>query len=131
MILDPISDMFTRIRNALKENKESVSLPYSKVKYSIANILHNSGFISSYEKKDVGNNKFVINISLKYFQGNSVIRSIFRISKSSRRIYVKKSKIPKVLNGFGESIISTSKGLMSGKEARLFKLGGELIGEVY
>lgn len=131
MVLDPISDMFTRIRNALKEHKDSVSLPYSKVKYSIAVILHNSGFISSYEKKDIGNNKFIINISLKYFQGNPVIRSILRISKSSRRVYIKKSKIPKVLNGFGESIVSTSKGLMSGKEARLFKLGGELIGEVY
>lgn len=131
MILDPISDMFTRIRNALKENKDCVSIPYSKFKYSIATILHNSGFILSYEKKDTGNNKFIINITLKYFQGNPVIKSIFRVSKSSRRVYVKKSSIPKVLNGFGESIVSTSKGLMSGKEARLFKLGGELIGEVY
>jgi small subunit ribosomal protein S8 len=129
--MDPISDMFTRLRNALKEKKDSVSFDFSNSKFSIAKILYNSGFINSYTKKDVGKNKFSIDIVLKYLNGKSAITEIKRKSRSSKRIYVKKSCIPKVLGGFGESIISTSKGLMSGKEARILNLGGEIVGEVY
>ena len=129
---DVIADMFTKIRNALKENHSSVSVPHSNIKYTICQILKTSGFIHSYDVSDSSLTKKSININLKYKKnGSSIISSIKKISKPSKRIYVQKNDIPKVLNGFGLSIISTSKGILSGKEARLKNVGGELIGEVW
>ena len=132
MINDVIADMFTRIRNALKEKHEYVEIPYSKLKFQITKILQDSGFIHNYQVNSFDLNKKNINIKLKYKKdGNSLITKLNRVSKSSKRIYLKKSDIPKVLNGFGISIISTSKGILTGKDARINNVGGELIGIVW
>lgn len=129
---DVIADMFTKIRNALKEHHDTVSIPHSNIKFTICQILKNSGFISKYEVNDSSLTKKSILISLKYKKnGSSLISSIKKVSKPSKRVYVPKKDIPKVLNGFGLSILSTSKGVLSGKEARLKNVGGELIGEVF
>lgn len=129
---DVIADMFTKIRNALKENHSTVTISHSNIKYTICQILKNSGFIFNFEVNDSSLTKKSIIVTLKYKKnGSSIISSIKKISKPSKRIYVAKNEIPKVLNGFGISIISTSKGVLSGKEARLKNVGGEILGEVF
>lgn len=129
---DVIADMFTKIRNSIKENHSTVNIPHSNIKYTIAQILLNSGFISNFEVSDSSLVKKQIKITLKYKKsGSSIISSIKKVSKPSKRIYVSKQEIPKVLSGFGVSILSTSKGVLSGKEARLKNVGGELIGEIW
>lgn len=130
-VTDNIADYFTRIRNSVIANHEDVVVPHSELKVSIANLLLNEGFIDSY--KVTGNKQTkAITIKLKYDEsGKSLIEKIERISRSGKRVYVKKSEIPKVLNGFGVSIISTSKGVLSGRDARLANVGGEYIGRVY
>lgn len=131
-IMDPISDMFSRIRNALLVKKGSVVIPHSKLKLAVCKILKDEGFIEGYEVVNEDLAKKKIKIALKYnAQGNAVISKIERASKPSRRIYVEKAKVPKPLNGFGVSIISTSKGVLSGRDARLKNVGGELLGIVY
>ena len=131
-INDPISDMFTRIRNAVKENHESVSIPYSKLLYNIANTINQNGFFNNVTVINSSLLKKSIKITLKYDNDSiSCISNIQRISKPSKRIYLKKSKIPKILGGFGLSIVSTSKGIMSGKDARINNLGGEFVGVVW
>ena len=134
---DPIADMLTRIRNAFLVNKQELVVPMSKIKYEIAKILKREGFISDVEifkaqglKK---NGVFdEIKIVLKYKKnGKSVITKLKRISKPGLRVYANKDKLPKVLNNMGIAIISTSKGLMTNKEARKQNLGGEIICEVY
>lgn len=131
-ITDPIADMLTRIRNALKETKSEVNVPFSKLKYEIAVILKNEGFIKDISINDQDLVRKSILLKLKYYKKNKpCIDSIKRISKSSKRVYVKKSDVPKVLNGFGISILSTSKGVLSGRDARLKQVGGELLVEVY
>ncbi len=132
MLSDVIADMFTRIRNALKENHEYVEVPYSKFKFQILKILEDNGFITSFQVNSLNLHKKNIIIKLKYNkQGNSVISNIEKVSKASRRVYLKKKNIPKILSGFGISIISTSKGLLTGKQARINNLGGEIIGVVW
>ncbi len=129
---DVIADMFTKIRNSLKENHQTVNIPHSNIKYKISQILLNAGFISHFEVTDSSLVKKQIKITLKYKKnGSPIISSIKKISKPSKRIYVAKCDIPKVLSGFGLSILSTSKGVLSGKEARLKNVGGELIGEIW
>ena len=131
-VMDPISDMFTRIRNAQIVSFDSITFQYSSIKCEIAKILTNEGYINGYEIVNDDINKRQIKLILKYDkEGNPLIESIRRISKPSKRIYTKKKDIYKVLNGFGTLIISTSKGILSGKDARLKNLGGEVIGEVY
>ena len=128
-IMDPIADLFTRIRNAIQEKHSEVEIPHSNMKTSICDILKAEGYIQDYA---VMNNDLVkkkIKIKLKYRRnGLPVIQEIKRVSKSSKRIYVPKSNIPKVKNGFGTCIVSTSKGVLSGRDARLKNVGGELIG---
>ena len=132
MYTDVISDMFTRIRNAQKENHEKVSIPYSKTKFRISKVLLDSGFVSNIEIFGESLQKKSIIIELKYRKnGIPVISEIKRVSKPSKRIYTKKADVPKVLKGFGLSIISSSKGILSGKDARLKNVGGELIGIVW
>ena len=127
-IMDPLSDMYTRIRNGIKEKHETIIVPYSSVKYSILNILKEEGFIVNCKIKDIRPNIKAITIDLKYTnEGNSAINTIDTISKVSKRKYVKKSKIEKVQNGFGINIISTSKGIMTGRNARLNGVGGQLL----
>jgi small subunit ribosomal protein S8 len=131
-IVDPISDLFTRIRNSLKEKHESVMVPYSKNKFIILKILESHGFIKNFYIQDESLVQKYIKINLKYNKsGKQVISELKRVSKSSKRVYVKKCEIPKVLSGFGLSIVSTSKGIMSGKDARLKNVGGELMGIIW
>lgn len=134
---DPIADMLTRIRNASAVKKDEVVLPMSKIKYSIAKILEEDGWIKKAEvvKAEGVKNKSAafdnLKIVLKYKDGQPAISSIKRVSKSGLRIYVNKGELPKVLNNYGMAIISTSAGLMTNKEARKKKIGGEIICEVY
>ena len=131
-IIHPISDMFTRIRNALKELKSDVEIPYSKSIVAIASILKDEGFIEYYETVGDDLKKKNLKIGLKYTnKEKSVISSIKTVSKPSKRVYVKKANVPKIKNGYGICIISTSSGILSGQSARLKNVGGELIGVVY
>ncbi len=128
MVIDPISDMLTRIRNALTANHKTVDIPSSKFKLEIARILVEEGFIVSFEKTTKDKFKY-IKIRLKYSADNrtSVIKEIKRISRPGLRVYVNKSEIPRVLGGLGMSIISTSKGIMTGSKAREVSVGGEIL----
>lgn len=124
---DPISDMLTRIRNAGKAGHKTVDIPLSKLKLEIAKVLKKEGYIGDFKKLGKGSKKF-IEINLKY---PAVIGTIKRISKPGQRIYLKASEIPYVRNGYGISVISTPKGLMTGKEARKARLGGEVLLEIW
>lgn len=131
---DPIADMLTRIRNAQAVRKPEVILPFSKVKFSIAEILKKEGYITDFEKiAGEGKNSFdQIKIVLKYLgPKEAAILNLKRISKPGRRVYATKNKLPRVLNNLGIAIISTSQGLMTNKEAGKLGLGGEVICEVY
>jgi small subunit ribosomal protein S8 len=131
-VIDPIADMFTRIRNAQIVSFDSVTFQYSNLKCEIAKILTNEGYINGYEILNDDLNKRLLKLSLKYDKdGKPLIENIKRVSKPSKRIYTKKKDIYKVLNGFGTLILSTSVGILSGKEARLKNVGGEVLGEVY
>lgn len=135
--MDPIADMFTRIRNASAVKKSEIVLPMSKLKYEIAKILETDGWIKKAEIVPGGlngarNNFDELKIVLKYRKnGKPQITSIQRVSRSGLRVYVSKDEIPTVLNNFGMAIISTSRGLMTNKEARKQKIGGETIGEIF
>ena len=126
---DPIADMLTRIRNGQAANKVAISMPSSKLKVAIANVLASEGYIESV--KVVEGVKPELEITLKYFQGKPVVESIQRVSRPGLRIYKRKDELPKVMGGLGVAVISTSKGVMSGKEAVKQKLGGELLLKVY
>ena len=131
MVTDPIADMLTRVRNAIQMRYKEVEVPASKNKVEIAKILKEEGFISDYKIKEDGNFK-VITLSLKY--GNrkeSVITGLKRISKPGLRVYVKAQDVPRVLNGLGIAIISTSKGIMTDKQARRESLGGEVMAYIW
>lgn len=132
---DPISDMLTRIRNAMAVRKPEVVLPFSKVKLAIAEILKDNGYVAKVEKLEkgqAGNSFMAIRITLKYLGGKEpAISNIKRISKPGLRVYAGKEKLPKVLNNLGIAIVSTSQGLMTNKEARQKNLGGEVICEIY
>ena len=127
MMTDPIADMLTRIRNANKARFEKVNIPASKLKTSIAKILKEQGYIRNYKVvKD--NKQGILQVFLKYgSKGEQVISEIKRISKPSKRIYVDKGNIPLVRNGLGLAILSTSKGILTDKEARQQEVGGEII----
>jgi small subunit ribosomal protein S8 len=127
---DPIADMLTRIRNANLIKQEAVTLPHSQVKTKIANILKQEGFISGVEV--IGDKKKQIVLALRYAEGNvRVINGIKRISKPGLRITATADKLPKVIRGLGLAIISTSKGMMTDREAREAGLGGEVIAYVW
>ncbi|MFW6104232.1 MAG: 30S ribosomal protein S8 [Candidatus Bipolaricaulota bacterium] len=128
---DPIGDMITRIRNASRMGHDDVSLPGSKLKESIAQVLLREGYISDYEVEELPAGKKDLNLSLSYKEGKAVIEGIERESKPSRRVYVSKDEIPMVLGGLGTSVLSTSKGLMTGKDAREEEVGGELLLKVW
>ena len=126
---DPIADMLTRIRNAVAVKKTEVVLPYSKIKHEIAKILKKEGYIEEAEKLD---EKFSnLKLVLKYNDKEPVITHIKRISKPGRRVYVSQGKIPYILNDLGIAVLSTSRGVMTNKQARRAKVGGELICEVW
>ena len=128
---DPIADMLTRIRNAAKAKFNSVDIPGSKVKTELAKVLRDEGFIRNYKfVKDT--KQGVLRIYLKYGSGQSnIIMGLKRISKPSRRVYVKSKDVKPVLNGMGIAILSTSKGVMTDKRARREKVGGEILCNVW
>ena len=131
VMTDPIADMLTRIRNANSVNHDKVEIPGSKIKEAIAAILKNEGFIKDFEVIE-DNKQNVIKVSLKYGANREkVISGLKRISKPGLRVYSKKDQLPKVLGGLGIAIISTSKGLMTDKEARKAGLGGEVLAYVW
>lgn len=131
MITDPIADMLTRIRNGLTVKSESVDVPYSKMKKSIADILVGEGFINSIEIVENGVQS-VIKVNLKYGARNEkVITGLKRVSKPGLRVYAGSDKLPKVLGGLGIAIISTSKGVMTDKQARANHIGGEVLAYVW
>lgn len=129
--IDPIADMLTRIRNANANKQDSVLVPQSKTKLAIAEILKNEGFITDY-KSVVENKVNMIEITLKYGpNGEKVIQGLKRISKPGLRIYANSEELPQVLNGLGIAIISTSKGIITDKNARKLNVGGEVIAYVW
>lgn len=128
---DPIADMLTRIRNANKERHESLEFPASKFKIEILKILEREGFIGGFSVNELENNKKTITVKLKYKGNRRVINGIKRISKPGLRIYVESDKVPYVYNGLGTAILTTSKGLMTDKEARENKIGGEVIAYIW
>ena len=131
VINDPIADMLTRIRNALVARHDAVTIPASNMKKAIAKILLEEGYIKSFDFIDDGL-QGQIKIVLKYAQGKeSVIKGLKRISKPGLRVYAKNDEIPKVLGGLGIAIISTSKGVMTDKAARLAGIGGEVLAYIW
>jgi small subunit ribosomal protein S8 len=126
---DPIADLFTRVRNAQAMGKPSVRMPSSKLKVAIANLLKNEGYILDAQAAAV-DGKPVLEIKLKYFDGQPAIEKIARVSRSGLRVYRGKNELPKVLGGLGISIISTSAGLLTDAQARARGLGGEVSGQV-
>ncbi len=123
---DPIADMLTRVRNAQLVNKRTVQIPSSKIKVAIAKVLLDEGYIEFY---NVDNN--MITVNLKYYQSKAVIESIHRISKPGLRVYKTKDTMPSVIGGMGIVIVSTSKGVMTGKKASQEQVGGEVLCSVY
>ena len=130
MMTDPIADMLTRIKNANQMRHETVTVPSSKIKTSILAVLKDEGFIADYVvSSDV---KSVTTITLKYTENNQrVIKGLKRISKPSLHVYANAEELPKVLNGLGVAIISTSQGIMSDKKARKLNIGGEVLAYVW
>ncbi len=123
---DPISDMLTRIRNAQRASKQSVSMPSSTLKTAIAKVLKDEGYIEDFSV--VGDaKKPTLDIHLKYYAGRPVIEKIERVSRPGLRVYKGSTEIPSVMNGLGVTIVSTSKGVMTDRKARLAGVGGELL----
>ena len=122
---DPIADLLTRIRNGQASGKVSVSMPSSKQKVALANLLVKEGYIAKFE--ETGDTKKVLEIELKYYEGKPVIELIQRVSRPGLRIYKKCRDLPRIMNGLGIAVISTSRGLMTDRAARKDGLGGEVI----
>jgi small subunit ribosomal protein S8 len=123
---DPIADMLTRIRNAQATEKQSVVIPASKVKQAIAQVLKDEGYIEDFAVRDA-DGKAVIEIGLKYYAGKPVIEKIERVSRPGLRIYKGRDDIPRVMNGLGVAIVSTSRGVMTDRRARESGVGGEVL----
>jgi len=128
---DPIGDMITRIRNAQMRALNNVSIPSSKFRAKILDILKQEGYISNYKFLSDSNNKGTLVVDLKYNNGLPVIKEIKRVSKPGRRIYAKADSIAKIQNGLGLAIVSTSQGIMTDNDARIKKVGGEIICRVF
>jgi len=135
MLTDPIADMLTRIRNAALARHDRIEIPASKLKFAVAEILKGEGYITDVQQPapaDEGDKNRKITIVLKYGRDRqSAIDGIKRISRPGRRVYVRHDRIPRVFSGLGISILSTSRGLVSDRDARRLKLGGELLCEVW
>ena len=124
---DPISDMLTRIRNAQLAEKTTVTMPASKLKVAIAELLKDEGYVDGFKVVSAEPGKATLEIGLKYYSGRPVIEKIQRISRPGLRIYKGSDDIPKVMNGLGIAIVSTSKGLMTDRKARANGIGGEVL----
>ena len=129
--VDPIGDMITRIRNAQLRALHNVKIPSSKFRARILDVLKQEGYISNYKLLSDTKNKNSLVVDLKYYNGLPVIKEIKRISRPGRRVYAKADSIPKIQNGLGLAIVSTSMGIMSDSDARMKKVGGEIICRVF
>ena len=126
-VTDPISDMLTRIRNAIMVHHDSVSIPASKLKESLLKLMRDEGFIKDFVKQD-GDSKEVFEVNLRYYDDDTpVINGLKRISKPGLRVYTSKNEIPRYLNGLGVAFLSTPEGIMTGYEAKKLGVGGELL----
>ena len=130
MMTDPIADMLTRIRNAGMARQRRVDMPVSKLKTEIARLLKDNAYIHDYKLLDDGKHG-VLRLYLKYYQEQPIIRELKRVSKPGLRRYVAVDEIPRVRNGLGMAVLSTSRGVMTDREARAAKVGGELLAIVY
>jgi small subunit ribosomal protein S8 len=128
---DPLGDMLTRIRNAQMRSKTKVMTPASKLRGWVLDVLSSEGYIRGYESVDGADGKPAFEISLKYFDGEPVIRQLKRVSTPGRRVYASVKQMPQVRNGLGVSIVSTSKGVMSDSRARAENVGGEVLCTVF
>lgn len=129
--MDPIADFITQLRNGIAARLKEVTAPYSRVKFEIARVLLEEGFISNFRVEGEGTKKRIV-LSLKYLDdGGSVIRGVERVSKQSRRIYVGYRDLPRVMGGLGIAIITTPAGVITDREARRRKIGGEIICKVW
>lgn len=128
---DPLGDMLTRIRNAQLRGKSTVATPASKLRAWVLDVLLEEGYIRGYDKKETENGQGELLISLKYFEGEPVIREVKRVSKPGRRVYMASKDLPSVRNGLGVSIVSTPKGVMSDAAARSANVGGEVLCTVF
>jgi len=130
-LMDPIGDMFTRIRNGQMRLLNTIDVPASNFRLQILEVLKSEGYITNYfiEKKD--NNKKNLKVGLKYYEGTPVIKEIKRVSKPGRRVYSRATSIPRIQNGLGLSILSTPKGVMTDSDARKNNIGGEIICNVF
>lgn len=126
---DPISDMFARLKNALKQHHTQVKVPSSKLKKAVLDVLVAEGYLNGWSEADDNGHKQIV-VDLKYYQGQPVIVQLDRVSKPGRRQYSASKEIPMVRNGLGITIVSTSKGVMSDTKARELNVGGEVIGQV-
>ena len=130
-IVDPIGDMFTRIRNGQLRQLSKIDVPVSSFRLQILEILKSEGYINNFFVDKSIKDKKVLRVDLKYFEGSPVIKEIKRISKPGRRVYSSANSIPRIQNGLGLAIISTSKGVMSDTDARKNNIGGEVICKVF
>ena len=130
-LMDPIGDMFTRIRNGQMRSLNNIKVPASKFRLKILEVLKSEGYINNFLIENSKNNKKDLKVNLKYFEGSPVIKEIKRVSKPGRRVYSRASSIPKIQNGLGLAILSTSTGIMSDTEARKKNIGGEIICRVF
>ncbi|GMR20264.1 MAG: 30S ribosomal protein S8 [Gammaproteobacteria bacterium] len=126
MLTDPIADMLTRIRNAQKAEKLGVTMPASKLKKAVAKVLKDEGYITDYSEQEV-DGKSQLEVALKYYNGQPVIDTIERVSKPGRRQYKGQQALPRVAGGLGVAIVSTSKGIMTDRDARKAGVGGEIL----
>jgi small subunit ribosomal protein S8 len=131
MMTDPLADMLTRIRNALMRNKSSVVTPASKLRQRVLDVLESEGYIRGYARIEKEGDFPVFEIELKYHEGTPVIKNIEKVSKPGRRVYSSVNELPRVFNGLGISILSTSKGVMSDVSAREENVGGEILCKVF
>lgn len=130
MMTDPISDMLARIKNACQRYFETVDIPSSKIKAGILRVLEREGYINGF-REIIKDDRDFLRVTLRYYEGKSVIKNLDRVSKPSRRVYSKLKKISNVFNGFGIYILSTSKGIMSDAEAKENNVGGEILCKVF
>ena len=130
-VTDPLGDMLTRIRNAQLRGKSKVTTPASRMRARVLDVLQQEGYIRGYAEVDYGKGRSEIEIELKYFDGEPVIREIERVSKPGRRVYASVKNLPRVNNGLGISVLSTPKGIMADHEARDANVGGEILFTVF
>ncbi|HEX8117035.1 MAG TPA: 30S ribosomal protein S8 [Pyrinomonadaceae bacterium] len=131
MMNDPLGDMLTRIRNAQMRRKGSVATPGSRLRARVLEVLKSEGYIRDYATTEFGNGRTEFNIELKYYDGQPVIRSVERVSKPGRRVYASVDAMPRVADGLGVTILSTSQGVMADHEAREKNVGGEVLCKVF